>query len=56
VSHFFTKPHTRVFRPGLAAMEPTPPVPALLVATLTTLTMQIEHLPRDARLAPPAAA
>jgi hypothetical protein len=53
VALFFTRLHARVFRPGLAALDPGVLIPSPLAEALTKVEQEIDHLIEDAYLASP---
>jgi len=54
VALFFTRLHARVFRPGLAALDPAVLIPSPLADALTKVEQEIDNLIQQAYLAPSA--
>jgi hypothetical protein len=52
VAVFFTKLYTRVYRPGLAALAPSQPLPSLLAQALTTVSDLIQSALLEAHVIP----
>jgi hypothetical protein len=52
VALFFTRLNARLFRPGLAAIEPAPPIPSPLAEALARVEQEIENLLNNANLVP----
>jgi hypothetical protein len=51
VALFFTRLHARVFRPGLAALDPSVPIPSALAEALSQVDLEIDRLLDEACLA-----
>lgn len=51
VALFFTRLHARVFRPGLAALDPALPIPSALAEALSQVDLEIDRLLDEACLA-----